>query len=876
MPCTITNDFYTIENQYIRKDIFLENNCITGFKFSNKLSSSQIKSGPDSKEFELRFKSGFKDVSIVASELKVEMAKSENTVLCERLIISFEPFKIKDSKVKLTAFYELSPLDRFIKKYFELSFAEKGSKDVHLDYIDFEQFRFPVNVKKWCLPEQKSSHIPGFALSLGQPVYVDSFYFGCEFPAALTTINGNTTTSKYFSGKTLVQLIGSENKYTTYKYVSGVADGDIFEQVQKAFYSYIRTISKSVYLRRQYNSWYDNMLNITNQNVSASFFEVEKGLTKYGEKPLDSYVVDDGWNDYSAGFWSFNSKFPDKLFQLSHLSENLGSRFGVWVGPRGGYTNDTIKFAKKIQKAENGFVNKYAKDICVCSDKYSSKTGNMMLSFQRDFHLNYFKLDGFAQRACKTKKHDHMTGGYNQMYFYTDLWEKWLKIFDEMYEKGDDSFWINLTCYAPPSPWFLKHVHSLWMQVSDDIGFIGKKGEGSDKDRCLSYRDEKYFDFYSDRQFQFPQRCLYNHDPIYGNEAKIEMSDDDFRDYLFTMATRGTSFWELYYSHNLMNENKWRINYSAMRFIEDNLDTLSNSVIFGTKPSLFGVYGYSCFGEYEGIVCLRNSSAKKTSYTLKLDEKIGVSKNYTAKSMTVILPYTTEQSDDIYGYGDELEISLEPFQSRIFHFGKVTKPMAVTWARAKDKNTLEITFNQMVNISDISCEKNPVKDCKLLEDYMTAVVTFRDDFSRQNELDLTLRDIMGTEQQTDVAFDYYEDHKVLYGLWGDRDFSIRATLEDENPNTIVKQGDELELKVGEDGHIYFRVGIDEIKSRSTVKDVVLVTAVRERNGVLKLYLNGKLDSGATSLSTFLSGENAYCYDSGKVTIYNKALAFDEV
>ena len=62
---------------------------------------------------------------------------------------------------------------------------------------------------------------------------------------------------------------------------------------------------------------------------------------------------------------------------------------------------------------------------------------------------------------------------------------------------------------------------------------------------------------------------LYNHDPIYGNTAEVEMNDEDFRDYLFTMATRGSFFWEYYYSFNMMNETKWLINYACMKlFVE--------------------------------------------------------------------------------------------------------------------------------------------------------------------------------------------------------------------------------------------------------------------------------------------------------------------
>ena len=73
----------------------------------------------------------------------------------------------------------------------------------------------------------------------------------------------------------------------------------------------------------------------------------------------------------------------------------------------------------------------------------------------------------------------------------------------------------------------------------------------------------------------------------------------------------------------MMNENKWRINYAVLRFIEENTDVLSNSVIFGDRPSAKEVYGFSCFNENEGIISVRNSSGKAKTFTVVLDEKIG-------------------------------------------------------------------------------------------------------------------------------------------------------------------------------------------------------------------------------------------------------------
>ncbi len=867
---------YIIENQFLKKEIFLRNKHIVRSDIANKISGSVLDSLQQGEEFYIHFRSGIRGKTIKSTELKIKKIDVEEKGTLSVLTVNFKSVSVKGNKIKIKAVYLLNSFERFLKKYIDISFDKKGKRDIFLDYIEFADLKFNPTLKSWCLPEQKRSHISGFALSLGQPVYVDSFYFGCEFPAAVNTIKDNTVTVRTYSGKTLAEL-AKDGSYRSYNYVLGVSESDIFAQVQRSFFDYIRSISKPVKLRTQYNSWFDNMLNITEENVTSSFLEVDKALTKYGAPPLDSYVVDDGWNDYSRGFWTFNSKFPYQLTPFANLAESFGSHFGVWVGPRGGYTTDTVKFANQIEKAGNGYVNKRAHDICVNSDKYVKKTGEMMLEFMDSFQLNYFKLDGFAQFPCKNKKHDHMVGGYKDMYFYTDLWEKWLNVFEKMSDKGGEDFWINLTCYAPPSPWFLKWVNSIWIQISDDIGFIGKEKQVSDKDRMLSYRDERYFDFYKTRQFQLPQRCLYNHDPIYGNEAQVSMTDDEFRDYLFTMATRGTAFWELYYSHSMMNESKWRINHAVLSFLEDNIDVLSNSVIFGKRPSLSQVYGYSCFNGDEGIISLRNSADRPVDYALKLDEEIGVSKSFARSKFTTVLPYTTKQSEDSFGYGDTLILSLKPYETKIFHFNRPLKVLKAVYVKSRSEFELEVSFNQLVDVSNITCDENEVQSVRLLEDYMTAVITFKKGFEKLNKLTLRgVSDIMGNGSDIEASFDYFADNLVMYGIYGNTDFTIKATLEGENECVLMKQGDEIRLEVSTDGYIRFKVGFEELRSRKTVKDIVQVTAVRERNGVMKLYLNGKLDSGRNSLNTHLKGENALCYDSVKVKMYNKALSFDEV
>ena len=866
------NGIYCLENKYLSKSINIENGKIVHSGSLNKLSGSELSRKKNCTEFILYFKGGlFSKYTVKSTELTVAEAMFSDSPAVKELTVCFDPCVIKGNRFTVKLHYTLGENDSFCRKYIEI-FAENPESKLILDRVDLESMSFPENLKTWQLPPQKNSHISGFLMSVGQPVYVDSFYYGCEFPITCNRIEDGKVVISTYIGKALGEF-ADKKVYRSYKAVFGVSENDTFATVQKAFYSYIRSISKPIKLRLQYNSWYDNMLNINIKNITESFLSIDKGLTTHGTKPLDSYVMDDGWNDYAADFWCFNNKFPNGLAEFRDLSENLGSRFGLWLGPRGGYTNDTIKFARKIEKGGNGYVNKAAHDICVGSKKYVDRTADMLLGFAKEYNLNYFKLDGFAQRACKNKKHDHRTGGYEDMYFFTDVWEKWIAFFENVYA-FDKDFWINLTSYAPPSPWFLQWCNSLWMQISNDHGMAGEKS--CDKDRLLTYRDSRYYDFYNIRQFQVPQFALYNHDPIYGKDAKVKMTDDEFRDYLFTMAMRGTCFWELYYSHTLFNDTKWRINHSVLTFIEDNMDILSNSVIFGADPEEGGVYGYSCFGADEGIVCLRNSTSEKKSYTLVLDEKIGVERGLRNAKATLMIPYSLSQDGRTYSYGDEMTVQLDAFETRIYHYNKEEKEILPSYVKALDKRTLEVSFNQFIDCSNLFCRDNEIEKTELLEDYMTVRITFRDKFDKLNRYTLSaLSDMLGNSTAVDVSFDYWKKHEVEDGIYGDGDFTVCAENVSAEIALLFSQGMEASLSVDAEGYVHFIVGNDVLISRNAVAEGETVTAVRERNGVMKIYLGKRLDAGRSAVPTFLSGKQAD-FNGKTVRAYNRAFAFDEI
>lgn len=881
MAVSIDKNSIKIENDFLSKELMLRSGKIGSSAFLNKLTGEAFEPAGGSEEFKIRFLSLFGGEFISASELKIQKSFSEKTEIGERLKIEFKPFKMKGGKIGLTLVFELGMLDKFIKKYLVFSCLDKECKAV-IDYIDFEPLVVSDISKASFLPKQGKSHMNGFALSLGQPVFYGSFCFGNEFPGTENNFENGAVFVRWYCGKPLVSLL-KKSEYTTYKSVCVACSGSDDVRRKTSFYEYIHKIARPLTFRTQYNSWYDHMLKISAENIEGSFLEIEKGLTSVGSKPLDCFVVDDGWNDYSKDFWCFNNKFPNELYPSAALARSFGSSFGLWLGPRGGYTLDTVKFARQIEKGGNGFVNRRAKDVCVASEKYIEKLGALMIDYETRFGLSYWKLDGFANRPCRNKNHDHMVGGKNDMYYYSELWERWIEVFSNLVKNAKGNLFINLTCYAPPSPWFLQWVNTVWMQNSGDIGFINKSPEGKklsspQKDQALTYRDDMYYDFYRERGFCFPPSNMYNHDPIYGNEAKISMTDDQFREYLFTNAMRGTEFWELYYSFNMMNENKWRISNAAVSFARENLCLLSRSVLFGGKPSLLQVYGFGCFDGNEGIVMLRNPGASVAEYTLKLDHTCGADERLSSASATTILPYSKDGRNGSYSFGDTLRLTISPFETRILHFNKREVPLGVVYCKAKSEKTLEVTFNQTVIADEIACGENKVLSATLLADYRSVLLTFEKPFEEKNSFTLeNVSDILKNKSELPVSFTYYKDGVISKNpIVGSADFSIRVTLDSEDDAVLYTQGGELKLSV-ENGFVYFKVGNKTLVSSRNVHDIVQICAVRERNAVLKLYFNQKPDSALVTDGFFeLKGETQGFLNEGKVKIFDYALSFDRV
>jgi len=371
----------------------------------------------------------------------------------KKVTFSFKPYTHKNVEYSIDEVIVMYEGDHFMRKFLEIDVPDDKMADAEIDYIDLESLKVAESDAQWTIPRGQGGvvQMEEFKANLGQPIYIQGMFFGCEFPAADTEIVNGTGFMRYYSGKTFSRLkednqLTTDDKYVTWQTVAGAARSTEQEVIQADFFEYIKSIATPSEFRTQYNSWFDNMMKISDENILASFIEIDRELNKAEVRPLDSYVVDDGWNAYNdgsigagshaqsgaientEGFWTFNEKFPEGLTPSSELVKKFGSNFGVWVGPRGGYNFYAI-LANIIERAQKG--SKAGHSIDVADRVYVENFKKMAIKWQQDWDVNYWKWDGFADTAqynhfnnlggadgvpVYSESNHHMTGGYHQMY----------------------------------------------------------------------------------------------------------------------------------------------------------------------------------------------------------------------------------------------------------------------------------------------------------------------------------------------------------------------------------------------------------------------------------------------------------------------------
>lgn len=910
-PCWV-NLPKTVKGRYLR---FKETSSQNGLKYGT-CAEFYVSEG-----FYVDGKYGLKASSMKLADVRIEQIEQG-----KRLVFDLKPCKANGIDWDVDVVYEMKDKDHFMRKYLLVSTPQDQRAQARIDYIDMESLGVQTTDNIWTHPEMGEGvgGMSGYHISLGQPVYIDGMFLGSEFPLTENEISNQVAHIRYYSGKSLADLaaenrLNAQGQFTTWKNVLGAArSATDMDVIQSDFFAYINSIARPADLRIQYNSWFDWMMDITEENILSSFKEVERGLSQNGIRPVDSYVVDN-----TSGFWQFNSKFPNGLTKPSEFAHRVSSNFGIWLGPRGGY-NYQYDFAKFLEKNGNGTLNQANYDIVTGDKQYLKKLQEFFLDCQNKYDVNYWKLDGFCAKVPQPSQNGrYITGGKNGMYYMTEHWERWANLLNALYDNAKErnsNLWINLTCYMNPSPWLLQWSQSVWLQISADMGRI-KVDDNRDRelDMLLSYRDDRYFDFIKTRQFQFPFSNIFNHDPLYGKTycvAPNSMDDEEFRTYLYMMATRGAAFWELLYSYNMVDEgHKWMINAEALRFLENNYDILRHAKLIGETPANGNCYGYSCWNDREEIISVRNPKSEPQTFTVKLNRTIGVPENAKDLWRTLVIKHNSDRKDDNtqpFQYDDEITVTLQGGEIRIWKFSpdKDTTPAHILCLKANN-DTLTAEFSEPIEATTqnfcLSDGSAPTW-MEILPDFRTVRMTFEKHLKPGKAYTLETEGLLdwngNATTATSPEFYAYTNQEILSvdkerrlksvktynartSISGPADFNISCALSSTTSNgAVITQENGFTITL-EQGKVKFAVGNLSAISNKKVTDGNwhTISCCREKNGMLKIYIDGKLDKSVydknilnepLTFNKIILGQKDMDGVIKNVLIENKARTFAEV
>ena len=885
----------------------------------------------------------------VETDTTATINKQEKTG--KKLSFKFQPVKFNGVDYTITENIVVYNGDHYMRKYMEISVPKDQAANAEIDYIDLESLNIPASDPQWTIPLGQGGivEMEEFKANLGQPFYADGMFFGCEFPETDTQIidqdGKKNARPRYYTGKTLERLAldgqASDHDgvvtYQTWQTVAGAARSTDNSVIQSDFFDYINDIAVPSEFRIQYNSWFDNMMNIDNKNILDSFKAIDKNLVENGVRPLDDYVVDDGWNNYNptdrsvdvsksgvgknkTGFWEFNSKFPDGFSSSSELVQALGSHFGTWIGPRGGY-NFQNHMADILAAHNFGSKAPRSNDIDVADRRYVKKFQELAIKWQQDYKLNYWKWDGFANKNQYTswnatdgqpsRVNEHMVGGTHNMYHVTDLWEAWIDLFEAVRAAGDEQGlyrqWISLTCYVNPSPWFLQWANSLWLQCGPDQAGAGvsmQNKSDSQMDRQMNARDAAYYSYIKDHQFQFPLAHIYNHDPVYGKSGTAMTADtataEQFQNYLYTIAGRGTAFWELYFSDSILDAEKYEVAAEFLEWAEANFHMLRNAKMFGKSPAEgikletgpsytsssveiwangpYNTYGYSGFDGDEGIITVRNAEWRKSQdisftfddATLGVKGEKGDKYNYVVERHYVKSGQKTTITDEgTFTIGENVTWNMSPEESLTIYVSKKKDAKAPVIAKVATDGSKTVTVQMSEKVKGdavfaVNGKNIDASKVKRSADDTTYHVTLDEAPASGEELKITvegLTDMAGNKLAENTASTVYHKDGVVASRCASRMVGSAKKLADAKDSlqskngmgvfsyieltgtgSIVSQDGAYELGINAEGKAYFTLGGATATSNAVVNDGKphTIAGVKENNGIVKVYVDGQL------------------------------------
>lgn len=666
-----------LENAFLRRALSTEGGVLRTAEVVNKRAGVAVKPTA-APEFRLRLSQGTNKpetaFTLTAADFRVtHVAPSEGrltyTLACSRRQITVE------------VEYTLAAADFYLRKRLTIA----SDRPLTLERVDVEALSLPDAYEPYTVREITANAPGKWSPGLGQPLYgsKSATFWGVEFPAADNRVVDGTLTAGYLWGRELA--VGQP--YTTYASVMGVGDDPAY--LRDAFFDYIARVRvRPLRLQVQFNSWFDHGGGVTRESFSRSVAKIHQELVvARGCRPLSMYVIDDGWQDVQADWsdkvWKVNDKFdPDFASTLADVKA-ADSRLGLWLSPGClfGASRQVPKLREKGFEALDNWMS-------IAGPKYMDALEARMLELTRQ-GVGFFKLDGifghlntrnfelhgerYGLPALPQLGLDGLTSGdtrlndpkYDELkiYYLSAGTERLIRIFQNQAKINPEVF-LLISNGAWLSPWWLMHVDAVWMINAGDAA------GGSSRTDELVYRDERYHEFWTRQNVQFPLCALFNHEPKKLNSREPKAT---FRDYLYMHLSRGTGFVELYIKPDQLAAYDWDVLAEGLQWAYEVFPLFSRVRMHGGNPKAGEVYGYSAWQDGQGYVSIHNPADKPQAYTFRLDRAFGLATGGGLFHVSSPLDGSLRGLPEVLYAGDSVALALEPREIRILHFSAQPK-----------------------------------------------------------------------------------------------------------------------------------------------------------------------------------------------------------
>ena len=473
----------------------------------------------------------------------------------------------------------------------------------------------------------------------GCPVAGGGMFFGVEMPGAQNAVDGAGARIGF-----ACKLEVSPAQSYTFGAVAGVAPEG---QLRRAFLYYVereRARPSNPFLH--YNCWYDLGFSVDAEKMLDVVNRFNEELVKKRGVVVQSYLVDDGWDDPSKGLWAENSrKFPGGFAALKTQMDKMDAHLGIWISPLGGYGGDTERTA---EARKMGLIPEGAK-LDLAYPTYKKWFQERCLQLMREDGVNAFKWDKAGEGVSP---------------HFMAL----LDVARTLREVNPEVF-INVTVGTWPSPFWLNYVDSTWRNGSADVGWSGKGRDATnkfDREKWLTFRDGYCRQCFVKLSPLYPLNSVMAHGVVHGRNfqgGSIGQSNPpDLKNEARTYFAIGASLQELYLTPSMMTSNAWNEVADAAKWAHANADVLVDSHWVGGDPLKLEPYGYAAWTPRKGTLMVRNPDDQPRPIMLEANALFelppGAPRHYVLES-----PYKDQrvQSLDLEA-GKARRIILEPFE----------------------------------------------------------------------------------------------------------------------------------------------------------------------------------------------------------------------